>query len=67
MASLSNGMQRAPCHGGDYAGPLTADGRRPTSLPDVVKFALSISEGGSMPLDLVVACREVVLAAEGAP
>jgi hypothetical protein len=40
--------------------PLTADGRRPTSLADVVRFALSISEHGAASPDLVEACREVV-------
>jgi hypothetical protein len=33
--------------GGEYAGSRTADGRRPTSLAVVVRFALSITEGGA--------------------
>ena len=53
--------------GGDYAGPVAADGRRPTSLAEVVRFALSISEHGAVTADLIEACREVVDAAGRAP
>lgn len=55
---------REPGADGAYVGPLTADGRRPTSLADVVAFARQLDH---VPPDLLAACRVVVAAAEGAP
>ena len=46
---------------------MKREGRKQTSLADVVRFAVSIRQGAPMPPDLVDACREVVEAAEGAP
>lgn len=47
---------------GDNAGPII-DGHRPTSLSDVLRFALSIGQGSEP--ELVEVCREVVAAADG--
>lgn len=47
---------------GEYAGPLTKGGRQPTSLADVVLFALSAGYGTDP--ELLAACRELVAAVE---
>jgi hypothetical protein len=49
--------------GGEYAGPLV-DGHRPTSLGDVVRFAV---EAGALEPELVAACRAVLAADDTHP